>query len=139
MKSYYAPDIDQPEDDEHFEGFVRIRFNLKSSTNVITVNADKSLQILEPIALRNSHTNVQQSIKTTRTLNGQFFQILFNENLGVGEYALDLGFKNDFGSKANSQGFFKIEYKENDSKKYLRTGYFIRFLAISQIIKIIKE
>lgn len=123
MKTYFDPVVEDVNNksDEWFEGRVVITINVLNVTQFIVFHCDPSLLIQpDSVEIINRATNQQIQVRSDQHYydDNQFYKIVLDTPLSLGEYDLKMDYKGDFGPSTNLYGFYKTVYQEDYLTKY---------------------
>ena len=98
-----------------FTGKVKITIEVTGETNLIYIHAHENMTISK-VELRDSEGADVEIYNETRTVN-QLYRIVTRNTLAVGEYEMEVVFKNDYGPENNLVGFYMSKYEEDGLTK----------------------
>jgi len=115
IKTYFQPYSIRTNDDEYFEGTVKISIRLDNDADFIRLHVDKSLLIYDQIKISDDLGNTSTyKNESSNYKEHELYEIDLGETLSAGDYVLEMEFSGRFG---NLYGFHKSKYTENDITK----------------------
>jgi len=115
IKTYFQPYSIRTNDDEYFEGTVKISIRLDNDADFIRLHVDKSLLIYDQIKISDDLGNTSTyKNESSNYKEHELYEIDLGETLSAGDYVLEMEFSGRFG---NLYGFYKSKYTENDMTK----------------------
>lgn len=111
IKAFFNLNFNREEN--YYEGHVQIKFKQENPTKMIIFHIDPSLQIEKQISITSLLSDFRPKIILNRSLDYQLYQIVFDQQLPIDQYLMEIYFKGDYGSENNLVGFHKVNYNEN--------------------------